>query len=80
MKTEQSMLIIQGTTDEIIPLESYKVISNALETAQNQKYEIVILEGANHSMYNTEKSDFPYWAKLHDNYLNTIDDWINVQF
>ena len=80
MKTEQSMLIIQGTTDEIIPPESYKVISNALETAQNQKYEIVILEGANHSMYNTGKSDFPYWAKLHDNYLNTIDDWINVQF
>ncbi len=79
-KVEQPNLIIQGTTDEIIPPESYKVISAALEMAQNKDYKVVLLKNANHSMYFVGESDFPYWAKLHPEYLKTIEGWVNTKF
>lgn len=77
--TDQAILIIQGTKDEIIAHDSHTTISKALEKAGNQKHKIVLLEDANHSMYYVGKSDFPYWAKLHHDYLKTIEDWINTQ-
>lgn len=79
-KVEQPILIVQGTTDEIIPLESSKVISDALEMAQNKDYKVVLLKNANHSMYFVGESDFPYWAKLHPEYLKTIEGWVNTKF
>ena len=77
-KTKQPILVIQGTLDEIIPENSHELISNALEKADNKNYEIVQLKGANHSMYHAGKTDFPYWAKLHDNYLRTIEGWVSA--
>ncbi len=79
-KTTQSILIIQGTKDEIIPVDSHTIISKALEKAGNQKHKIVMLEDANHSMYYVGESDFPYWAKLHHDYLRTVEDWITTYF
>ena len=79
-KTVQPLLIIQGTDDEIIPTDSHVVISEALKKANNKKHTTVLLQNANHSMYNTGKSDFPYWAKLHNDYLKTIDEWIHSNF
>ena len=79
-KTKQPVLVIQGTMDEIIPPDSHKVISDALETAQNKDYKVVLLKGANHSMYFVGKSDFSYWAKLHDDYLGTMESWISSNF
>lgn len=76
-KTEQPLLIIQGTADEIIPHDSYKTISAALDIAQNKNYKVILLEDANHSMYFVGISDFPYWAKLHDDYLHSIDNWMH---
>jgi len=76
-KTAQPLLLIQGTDDEIIPINSHEVIAGALEKANNKKNKIVLLPNANHSMYNTGKSDFPYWAILHSDYLKTIDEWVN---
>ncbi|MCJ7466476.1 MAG: hypothetical protein MUO53_07265 [Maribacter sp.] len=76
-ETKQPILVIQGTLDEIIPEKSHELISNALEEAGNENYEIVELKDANHSMYLVGQADFPYWAKLHDDYLRTIEDWIN---
>lgn len=79
-KTKQPLLIIQGTDDEIIPIDSHVVITEALEKANNKKHTTVLLENANHSMYNTGKSDFVYWAKLHEDYLRTIDEWVKFTF
>ncbi len=76
--TKQPILILQGTKDEIIPANSYKLISDALGKAGNDNFKIVLLEGASHSMYNVGESDFPYWSKLHPDYLKTIEDWINT--
>jgi len=78
-RANQSILIIQGTKDEIIPVDSHTNISKALEKAGNQNHKVILLEGANHSMYYVGKSDFPYWAKLHYDYLKTVEDWINAQ-
>ncbi|MGB5437826.1 MAG: prolyl oligopeptidase family serine peptidase, partial [Maribacter sp.] len=77
-KTKQPILIIQGTLDEIIPENSHELISKALEEAGNDNYKIVELKDANHSMYHAGQTDFPYWAKLHPDFLETIETWINT--
>ncbi|MGB5386214.1 MAG: prolyl oligopeptidase family serine peptidase [Eudoraea sp.] len=76
-KIEQPVLVVQGSLDEIIPVNSYEVISDALDQAQNKKYKIILLNGASHSMYNVGQSDFPYWSKLHPKYLTTLENWIS---
>ena len=76
--TKQPILIIQGTKDEIIPANSYEIISEALAKSHNDNYKIVLLEGASHSMHKIGESDFPYWSKLHPDYLVTIENWINT--
>ena len=76
--TKQPILILQGTKDEIIPANSYEIISEALIKAGNDNFKAVLLDGASHSMYYIGESDFPYWSKLHPDYLTTIEDWINT--
>jgi uncharacterized protein len=76
--TKQPILILQGTKDEIIPANSYEIISEALIKSGNDNFKTVLLEGASHSMYNIGESDFPYWSKLHPDYLTTIENWINT--
>lgn len=75
-KIKQPVLIVQGSLDEIIPSDSYEIISEALEKAQNKKYEIIVLKGASHSMSDVGQSDFPYWSKLHPQYITTLEKWI----
>ncbi len=77
-KIKQPVLIVQGSLDEIIPEDSHEVITEALRKAQNKKYEIVLLEGASHAMYDIGQSDFPYWSKLHPEYVATLENWINT--
>lgn len=79
-KTEQPVLILQGTLDEIIPLTSHQNISDALTKGNNSDFDSYLLQGANHSMYYVGDSDFPYWAKLHPEYLKTVVDWINTVY
>lgn len=76
--TKQPILILQGTKDEIIPINSYETISEALIKSDNNNFKTILLEGASHSMYYVGESDFPYWSKLHPDYLTTIENWINT--
>ena len=76
-KIKQPVLIVQGGLDEIIPEDSFEMITKSLEKAQNKAYEIILLEGASHSMYDVGQSDFPYWSKLHPKYINILENWIN---
>ena len=76
--TKQPILILQGTLDEIIPANSHELISKALTKSSNSNFETILLEGASHSMYYIGESDFPYWSKLHPDYLRTVEDWINT--
>jgi hypothetical protein len=76
-KTRQDLLILQGSLDEIIPGQSIGMISDALKKAGNSSYETILLDGASHSMYYVGTSDFPYWSKLHPDYIKTIKDWVD---
>ena len=76
--TKQPLLILQGTLDEIIPANSQKLINNALIKSNNNNFETILVKGASHSMHYVGESDFPYWSKLHPDYLNTIEDWLNT--
>ena len=75
-KIKQPILLIQGMSDQIIPQNSYQVISKALSDA-NTKTEIVVLENANHSMNDQSPSDFPYWSSLHPDYLTIMFTWMD---
>jgi len=75
-KVKHPVLIIQGTLDEIIPVESYKTISDALDKANNTQYKTVLLDGGSHSMYYVGNSDFPYWSKLHPMYITIFENWV----
>ncbi|MCB0661834.1 MAG: prolyl oligopeptidase family serine peptidase [Saprospiraceae bacterium] len=76
--TKQPLLIIEGSSDEIIPSNSAAVIEKALEQAGNTQCKIVGLEGASHSMYFVGQSDFPYWSKIHPDYFQTIENWVKT--
>lgn len=76
--TKQPILILQGTKDEIIPKNSYETISEALVKSDNDNFKTILLEGTSHSMYYVGESDFPFWSKLHPDYLTTIENWINT--
>ena len=76
-KVNQPILIVQGTKDEIIPLESSQIIAEALKKANNDDFEVHLLEDASHSMNYVGKSDFPYWSKLHSDYLETLYNWMS---
>ena len=75
-KIKQPILLIQGMSDQIIPQNSYQVISKALSDA-NTKTEIVLLENADHSMNDQSPSDFPYWSSLHPDYLTIMFTWMD---
>ena len=75
-KVKQPILIVQGTKDEIIPIESSQIITEALKKANNDKFEVHFLKGASHAMNNVGESDFPYWSKLHSDYIGTLTNWM----
>ncbi|TFG72838.1 MAG: hypothetical protein E4H26_10575, partial [Flavobacteriales bacterium] len=77
-QVQQPLLLVQGTHDEIIPSNSVQTIVEALDRAGNDRYQVALLPDANHAMYYAGKSDFPYWAKLHPDYLTTMEDWLKT--
>tara|TARA_R110002124_G_scaffold274641_3_gene444619 strand:- start:10857 stop:11270 length:414 start_codon:yes stop_codon:yes gene_type:complete len=77
-RIKQPVLILQGTMDEIIPTNSHEFIFNALAKSNSDKFEIILLVGASHSMDYIGKSNFPYWSKLHPDYLKTVQGRIKT--
>ncbi len=75
-QVKQPLLIIQGTKDEIIPSDSHESIRRALKGAGHVDHRIEMLEGANHSMQYVGESDFPYWSKLHPDYMASVSTWL----
>ena len=73
---KQPILLIQGTSDVVIPENSYKVIDKILRKAGNKSYHIVILKNASHSMTIVD-NNFPYFQKLAPTYLSEITKWID---
>ncbi|MEP2993301.1 MAG: prolyl oligopeptidase family serine peptidase [Gilvibacter sp.] len=76
-KVQQPILIVQGMSDEIIPLDSHRKIRDALDRAKNGNFELILLENTNHTMQFVGQSDFKYWSRRNPNYLNTLLDWAN---
>ncbi len=71
------MLLIQGSNDEIIQLNSLDLIGDTIGEKGNKKNKFKLLKGANHSMMQVQDSDFKYWQALHPKYMKTILKWID---
>ena len=77
-KNNQSpMLVIQGSNDEIIQLNSLDLIEDTIGKKGNKKNKFKLFKGANHSMMQVQDSDFKYWQALHPKYMSTILKWID---
>ncbi len=75
-KVSQPILVIQGLSDEIIPLDSYLIIKEALISSGNDHYQINTLKNTTHSMTYIDE-DFPYFQKLNPEYLTVMRSWLD---
>jgi esterase/lipase len=73
---KQPILVIKGSSDEIIPVNSWTKIKDLTEK-NNSKNNYVLLQNADHAMMYQGKSDFPYWPSLHPAYRNTMIKWLD---
>ncbi len=73
---KQPILVIQGSSDEVIPSHSLKTIQGLTEN-NNPENRYVELKNADHSMMFQGESDFPYWPALHPGYRSEMLKWLN---
>jgi len=74
-KITQTILVIQGLSDEVIPLNSYLTIEKAITKSKSTNYQIVTLENTSHSMTWLNEG-FPYFQILSPEYLPLVSDWL----
>ena len=72
------MLLIQGSKDEIIQLNSIDIIEKTIGKKGSKKNKYKELKGANHSMMESDNADFPYWQSLHPKYMDSMLKWIKT--
>ncbi len=72
---KQPILVIQGSSDEVIPSHSLKTIQGLTEN-NNRGNRYVELKNADHSMMFQGESDFPYWPALHPGYRSEMLKWL----
>ena len=75
-KIKNPLLVIQGSSDEIIPSQSLKTIQSLTEN-ENPRNRYLELEKADHAMMFKGESDFPYWPGLHPDYRNEMIKWLD---
>ena len=74
-KITQPVLVIQGLSDNVIPVNSYKTIEKAIGKSKSTNYQIITLENTSHSM-TWLNEDFPYFQILSPEYLPAVSDWL----
>lgn len=74
-KITQPILLIQGLSDEVIPLNSYETIENAIKKSKSTYYEVVTLKNTSHSM-TILNEEFPYFQILNPEYLSALTAWL----
>jgi cephalosporin-C deacetylase-like acetyl esterase len=75
-KITQPVLVIQGLSDNVIPTNSYKIISKAIRKSKSTNYEVLKLENTSHSMTYLSK-EFPYFQVINPKYLDAMTAWLN---
>lgn len=74
-KITQPILVIQGLSDNVIPINSYKTIQKAISKSKTITSQVVTLENTSHSMTWLDE-DFPYFQLLSPEYLPLVSNWL----
>ena len=74
-KITQPILVIQGLSDNIIPMNSYEIIGKAIEKSKTADYKVVTLKNTSHSM-TVSNDEFPYFQGLNPEYLEAMNEWL----
>ena len=70
-------MVIQGLSDEIIPMNSYKAIEKAIIKSNSNNYNVITLKNTSHSMMYVN-NEFPYFQLLTPDYLLVITEWLKT--
>ena len=76
-KINQPVMVIQGLSDEIIPMNSYKTIEKAIIKSNSNNYKVITLKNTSHSMMYVN-NEFPYFQLLTPDYLLVITEWLKT--
>lgn len=76
-KISQPILVIQGLSDQVIPVDSFRTIENALKKSKSKEYKIRTLENTTHSMTFLDK-EFPFFQLITPGYLEIITQWLKT--
>ena len=75
-QTKAPLLVIQGSSDQIIPCHSLKSIRDLTEKRNPQNHYVELMN-ADHAMMFKGESDFPYWPALHPDYRKEMMKWLH---
>lgn len=72
----QPTLLIQGLSDEVIPINSYMIIKEAIGLSKAPFFDVITLKNTSHSM-TLLNPEFPYFQVLNSDYINCMTEWLN---
>ena len=72
----QPVLVIQGLSDEIIPISSYKIIKESMAESKAPYFDVITLKNTSHSM-TILNPEFPYFQVLNTDYISSMTAWLN---
>ncbi len=72
----QPILVIQGLSDEVIPISSYKIIKEAIGASKAPFFDIITHKNTSHSM-TFLNPEFPYFQVLAPDYLSSMTTWLS---
>ncbi len=72
----QPILVIQGLSDEVIPISSYKIIKEAISVSKASIFNVITLKNTSHSMTSLNP-EFPYFQVLAPDYLSSMTTWLS---
>ena len=72
----QPVLVIQGLSDKVIPISSYKIIKEAIAGSKASYFNVITLKSTSHSMtyLNVE---YPYFEVLTPEYISSMTEWLS---
>lgn len=77
-EVSQPLLLLQGDADIVIPQNSQELLQQGLKAGKDPAIETVMLPNADHGMYHSGPSDFPYWRKKQQDYFITLTNWLQT--
>lgn len=72
----QPVLVIQGLSDKVIPISSFKIIKEAIGVSKAPYFDVITLKNTSHSM-TYSNVEYPYFELLTPEYISSMTEWLS---